>query len=119
MRYTSSRESPIGTKRMMLVEKPQDPLYHDGILCSMYDGADDRPPVAVHFFEGFTAAQVIAELEETSGRAASSWSSIPDQVVGCQDDWLGPVRAIRDEHGKAVRGQWERLEDGQWVRFEM
>src|SRR5262245_42031169 len=117
MRYVSSWVSRVGVMRMMLVENPQAPSFRDGVLCFMYDGANDGPPVSAHFYEGFTVAQVVVELEETTGHDPSSWSPIPDQLAGCQDDWIGPVRAVRDDQGKVVHGQWEKNVDDRWVSF--
>jgi hypothetical protein len=83
----------------------------------MYTGAGDGPSEAVQFYEGFTVDQVIADLAELSDRDPKSWSVIPDQIPGCQDDWLGPVRAVCDSQGNQVQGEWERLQEEQWVRF--
>jgi hypothetical protein len=102
---------------MMLVDNPQDERYKGGVLCFMYRGNEDGPSEAVHFYDGWTIDQVIVELEETCERNRADWSTIPDQLLGCQDDWIAPVRIARDEQGHPIPGVWEKLVAGQWIRF--
>lgn len=118
MRYVSTTVSKHGTKRVMLVENPQDPRFHGGVLCFMYRGTEDGPPESCTFFDGFTVSLVMAELAEISpARDLASWSTIPDQAPGCLDEWVGPVRAVRNAKGVVTLGVWEKLVGGEWVRF--
>jgi hypothetical protein len=47
---------------------------------------------------------------------ARGWRAVPDQLPGCLDDWLGPVRLTRAAEGAAPR--WERYEGGRWLAFD-
>ena len=94
MRILSTNVSEYGTKRMMLVDNPQDDRYQGGVVCYMYRGADDEASQGFEVFFGATIAQVIEHLEETCGAPRSDWIPIPDQIPGCLDEWIGPVRAV-------------------------
>jgi hypothetical protein len=64
-----------------------------------------------------TVQDALEDLEEL-GLTGLQWQEFPDQLPGCQDDWLGPVRIYRDESGAKVFHRWQRLVDGEWVEFE-
>jgi hypothetical protein len=118
MRKQSTTNSEYGTKRMMLVDNPQDERYRGAVVCYMYYGSEDGPALGFHLYYGGSIDQVIEEIEETTGRSGSSWSVIPDQIAGCADEWIAPVRMARNEQGGLIKGEWEKLEDGEWVRLE-
>src|SRR5262245_20429691 len=114
MRCLSSKPHPYGTKWMMLIENPQDERYKGDILCSMIRGDEDEAPESVCVFVGFTIDQVMSELEETCGRDRTNWTQIADQVPGCLDEWIAPVRVARTKERNEIPGVWEMLVDGQW-----
>jgi hypothetical protein len=62
-------------------------------------------------------AAALADVEDL-GMTDLTWQEVPDQLPGCQDDWLGPVRIYRDESGAKGFHRWQRLVDGEWVEFE-
>jgi hypothetical protein len=101
----------------MLVDNPQDERYKDGVVFFVYFGVEDAPPNGSHFYVGATIDQAIEHIEEAWDNPKLEWAVIPDQIPGCLDEWVGPVRKARDESGKSVYRAWERLEDGKWKRF--
>lgn len=103
MRKQSITTSEYGTKRMLLVDNPQDEQYRGAVVCYMYYGEEDGPALGFNLFYGGSIDQVIEELEEMSGQSGSSWSVIPDQVPGCADEWIAPARIARDERGELIR----------------
>jgi hypothetical protein len=117
MRKQSITTSEYGTRRMLLVDNPQDEQYRGAVVCYMYYGEEDGPALGCHLYSGGSIDQVIEELEEISGRSSLSWSVIPDQVPGCADEWIAPVRIARDERGQLIKGAWEKLEGNEWVRL--
>jgi hypothetical protein len=83
----------------------------------MYDGAEDGPPLGFQVFYDATIDEVITYFDEECGVEPSVWSPIPDQLPGCLDEWIAPVRAFQDENGKVVAGAYERLESENWIKF--
>lgn len=51
------------------------------------------------------------------GIGTNDWTSVPDPLPGCQDDWLAPVRVKGRDVGEPQWGKYERLENGIWVEF--
>jgi len=117
MRLHSAKTTEYGTKRMMLVDNPQDEQYRGAVVCYAYFGERDGPSEGCHLYYGGPVEQVIEDLEEMTGRSRLSWTVIPDQLPGCADDWIAPVRIAQTERGEPIRGRWERFERGQWVRL--
>lgn len=117
MRMIESRASPFGIKRTMLVENTQNPKYKGSVICYMYEGEADGPPVGYQVFYDATIADVVQYLEEACGVERTEWSQIPDQLPGCLEEWISPVRLYRDQNGEHVSGEFERLENGTWTRF--
>lgn len=120
MRHHNSVQQKYCLKRVMLVEKSQDPRYQGGVMMYGYvSGQSDGPADGGSFYDCWTVEEVKAELEELYGYPADGWVTIPDQIDGCEDAWIAPVREARGEDGRYVRGTWEKLVDGQWVRFTL
>jgi hypothetical protein len=117
MRHVVTVEGSMGKKRAMLVENSQDPRYQDGIVCFLYLDNLDGPAEGGEFYDGFTIDQVKAEFERDFDVPQTAWTAIPDQLAGCQDDWVAPVRIARDERGEQMAGEWEQLVDQKWVRI--
>jgi hypothetical protein len=68
---------------------------------------DDGPAYEPWSFSSHAAA--LGWLLE-NGVGPLEWSEVPDQVPGCRDDWLAPVRLDG--------GRWMQLMDGNWTEFE-
>lgn len=115
MRYISSEPSKFGTKLVMLVDNPHDQRFKEGVLCCMFRGDEDGAPESVHFYDGFTIDQTMDELEDACGIKRSDWSRIADQVSGCLDEWIAPVRIARNEEGEQISGMLEILVGDQWI----
>ena len=120
MRHVNTVQQKFYRKRVMLLENPQDSRYQGGVMMLAYIcGPDDGPSDGGSFYAGWTVEEVKAELEELYGFPPSGWIAIPDQIAGCDDAWIEPVRQARDENGREIRGTWEKLVEGQWVRFTL
>jgi hypothetical protein len=91
MRYVNTVQQKSGKKRVMLVENSQDPRYQDGVICYSYVEKPDGPADGGQFYPGCTIEEVKAELEELYKFPQSGWIAVPDQVVGCREDWIAPV----------------------------
>lgn len=117
MRHTAVVQGAMGNKRLMLVENSQDTRYHGGVVCFIFFDNIDGPAEAGEFYEGLTVAQVKYELQDHFGIEPDVWNEIADQLPGCQEDWIAPVRIARDKDGEPMIGQWEQLVDQRWVRI--
>jgi hypothetical protein len=103
-----------GMRRLMLADAPD--RYSGMFVVYAYMLPDpDGPSFTGWLFE--SAADAVVEMESW-GIAASNWRDIPDQLPGCQPDWIGPVRIPRAADGGKLYHQWERLEGGAWVPFD-
>lgn len=115
----SAKAQQTGITRMMLVTNPQPHPYRDpeGIIVYAYMLEEsDGPSFAAWPFQHAEGA--LAYLEDRWGITDSAWQVVPDQLPGCQDDWIGPVRIHQEEDGGKVFHRWQRLVDGEWVEFE-
>jgi hypothetical protein len=110
-------ESPA--KRLIIATNPQSVSYYPEGWVILFIGycaeGEDRPSMGGSAYP--TVEDVLADLEDLE-ITGLTWQEFPDQLPGCQDDWLGPVRIYRDESGTKVFHRWQRLVDGEWVEFE-
>jgi hypothetical protein len=119
VRYLAMKTDHFGTKRVILAENPQDETYAGCIVCYIRTDDRDGPAEGGQVYEGFTIEEIILEYESDYGIARSDWIIVPDQVAGCEDAWLDPVRQVRDEGGSIIVGTWEKLIGNQWRRFKL
>lgn len=108
-----------GFERLMIVTNPQ-PGWVDpgcGVLFA-YFGSDgrDKPAYMRWPFDDFEYA--VEYTRETWGVQVAAWREVPDQMPGCLDDWIAPVRLSRIRDGKQWVNRWERFVDGGWIQFE-
>jgi hypothetical protein len=106
-------------KRIIIATNPQSASYYPQGWVIMYGGycaeGEDGPSISATAYP--TVEDALAGLEDL-GLTGLEWRECPDQLPGCQDDWLGPVRIYRDESGAKVFHRWQRRVDGQWIEFE-
>ena len=103
-----------GMTRLMLVDNPQ--RYPGTVVLYAYMIAEpDGPSFTGWMYEN--SEDALGHMRESWGVAAADWREVPDQLLGCQDDWIAPVRIPRAEGGGMLFHQWERLEGGEWVPF--
>ncbi len=101
----------------MLVTNPQNRPYLAGwvvVFAYMLD-EEDAPSFTAWAFENMEAA--IERLKDF-GVEEEAWREIPDQLPGCQDDWIAAVRIARAPDGSKLYKQWEQLVDGEWVLID-
>src|SRR5689334_260025 len=110
MRYLAKQTSAYGTKRVLLIEHPQDERYRGCIVSFVAIDKEDGPPDGGQVYEGYTIRELIEEFAADYDIDAGAWEAIPDQLPGCEDGWVAPVRAARDAAGNVLAGQWERLD---------
>jgi hypothetical protein len=105
--------------RMMLVTNPQPSQDRDPdaviVFAYMIEGPDGPSFTAWPFLDSATALDY---LRVHWGIQESDWQVVPDQLPGCQDDWIEPVRIYCAEDGGKVFHRWQRLVEGAWVEFE-
>ena len=108
-----------GITRMMLVSNPQPHPYRDPdaviVFAYLLQGAEG-PSFTAWPFPG--TAEALDYLRDAWGIPESAWQIVADQLPGCQDDWIAPVRIYRDEDEGKVFHRWQRLQDGEWVEFD-
>ena len=102
-------------KRFLLVAGIEDWRYQGLALVYAYVIEEDGPSATGWLYED--AERAMADLEEEWGVPRACWRSIPDQMPGCQLDWIAPVRIKRSEEGTPMQGAWERWVDGKWVEI--
>jgi hypothetical protein len=118
MRYLAIRTNARGiTRRVLLVDNPQDERYRGCIVSHTRMDAQDGPPHGGQVYQGYTLEELFQEFENDYDVRRDSWKEIPDQLPGCEDGWVGPVRQARNDQGVRIMGLWERLVDGEWVRI--
>jgi hypothetical protein len=76
-----------------------------GSYVFLFDSLQDGPCIADYMFETVREAERYC-LEEL-GILSSDWQAINDPQVGCQDDWIAPVRVKRNQDGQPLWGQFE------------
>ncbi len=118
MRYLATQTNKYGSKQVLLVEHPQGEKFRGCILSFIRIEKLDGPPEGGQVYEGFTIDQLLQEFEDDYEINRADWESLPDQVPGCDDGWIDPVRPARDECQKVIPGTWERLVGNQWLRFQ-
>jgi hypothetical protein len=64
------------------------------------------------------AEAALDNMRELWGIKADAWQEIPDQLPGCQDDWIAPVRIARAANGGKAYDEWETLMGDEWVPIE-
>jgi hypothetical protein len=100
--------------RAMLVTNPQQKwgFPGQGVLFAFHSEEDGPHSCNWPFKdldEGKEAAQYNFEI------ATSEWYEIPDQMPGCLDDWIAPVRIVRESEEAEPR--WERFDGSGWIVF--
>jgi hypothetical protein len=85
-----------------------DPADGGGVSLFLFRSPDDGPCDADYWHHDVSGAERHAA---EFGIGADDWRPIPDPRPECQDDWLAPVRAVRDRHGLPIPGRFERLPD--------
>src|SRR5690349_15596389 len=86
-------------KRIIIATNPQSVASYPAGWVVMFGGysAEGEDGPAMMVVATPTVDDAMAELEEVNPGCHREWREYPDQVPGCQDDWLGPVRVYRDE----------------------
>ena len=103
--------------RFMLVTNPQDKFLSPGsvVVYAYMRDEDDGPSFTGWSFEDIESA---VERLKDFGVEESDWREIPNQLPGCQDDWIAAVRVFRTEGDKKVYHRWERLVGDTWEEFQ-
>jgi hypothetical protein len=106
-----------GIQRLMLTTKPQSGPYPPNVVALFgYMAKDaDGPSVMGSLYDD--AETALNYVQDLWGVERSHWRTVADQVPGCEDDWLAPVRIFQDEDGVQISGRWQQLVDGCWVEF--
>jgi hypothetical protein len=100
----------------MLVTNPQSDQarYCNAVVLYAYMIEEpDGPSFTAWLYPDAEAA--LDHMREMWGIEAEVWQEIPDQLPGCQDDWIAPVRIPRAANGGKLYHQWEKLVDDEWV----
>ena len=82
----------------------------------MYDREIDSACKSDLWFE--TIEDLYEHCSTNFGIQETDWMDIPEAYLGCQDDWIEPVRIKGRDQGKPVYGKFERLENGSWIGIE-
>jgi hypothetical protein len=117
MRYLATTTKEIGVAQVLLVENPQDERMRGCIVSHIRIDDMDGPPVGGQVYQGYTIEQLMEEFENDYDVPRETWKPIPDQLPGCDDAWIGPVRPVRDAQGRQIQGVWQRLVGDQWIGF--
>jgi hypothetical protein len=85
----------------------------EGAFVFMRSAPDDGPCDAEQWFENLTTAE--AFCHEHLGISGDDWTTVPDPLPGCQDDWVAPVHVKGRVERHPQWGIFERLcDDGEW-----
>jgi|GEM_PF-3741556 len=111
------RVSKRVTRKLLVAgSELDDTRYRGHAIIYAYDIEHDGPSSTSWLYED--AEHAMSDQEQEWGIPLTCWKPIPDQLSGCQLDWIAPVRVRRLPDGVPMRGQWERWTDDQWVPVE-
>ena len=85
----------------------------EGCYVFLYDTLEDAPCLYDYLQEDVASAK--SQCLEGYGISEDDWTPIGDLIPGCQQDWISPVRVVGCENGNPRWGQFEYLENGQWM----
>jgi hypothetical protein len=103
--------------RAMLVTNPAQKWVYpgQGVLFA-YFTEEDGPSCCQWPFEPFSDVEGARKAVWRDFQIpVSEWREIPDQLPGCLDDWIAPVRLVRESGDAEPR--WERYDGDGWVVF--
>jgi hypothetical protein len=103
--------------RVMLVSNPAQKWVYpgQGVLFAYFTD-DDGPSCCQWPFEPHSDLDGAKEAVKRDFQIpVSEWREIPDQLPGCLDDWMSPVRLVRESPDAEPR--WERYDENRWVEF--
>jgi len=83
----------------------------------IYEDEFDSGASADYYFDSPEAA--IQSAEEDYDISSSDWVTIDEPMKHCQHDWISPIRVKGREVGKPQWGEYELLEDGNWIPFNL
>jgi hypothetical protein len=105
MRKVAIATKPDTAFRRAIIYDPAD--GDDGVSVFLYRSLDDGPCDCDYWYEDMAGAE--RHAAEAIGVGEAEWRSVPDPHPGCLEDWLAPVRLVRDAAGHPVYGHFERL----------
>lgn len=108
MRRVAIVPKPVGEIRRVILHETENGTYLY-LSKTVHDGGSS--------FDSWylSTADAYAAAASSYGIAAEAWTTVPDPLPGCQDDWISPVRIPVRETGKPQWGTLERLVDGEWI----
>jgi len=105
-----------GFARAMLVTDPRQGWVDPGEGVLFTYGSDEDGPCSCQW--PFTdLAHARRYLREKFQIPLDAWIAVPEQLPGCLDDWVSPVRLTRPGPAGADP-LWERYTGGAWVAFD-
>lgn len=110
MRAVATIRGHRALKRAMLC------TAEEGCYIFLYRQSSDGPCAYDYLEDDVPSAK--SRCQEEYRISDGDWLEIPDLLPGCQQDWIDPVRVIGRSEGSPQWGQFERLENGRWVRVE-
>ena len=106
-RVADVKSGHFQAKRVMLYE------VDNGVYVFYYNSLDDYGSLGDAWYE--STAMADEACRELYGIDPEDWTIIGDPLEGCQHDWIAPVRVKGRNLGAPQWGQFERLENGEWV----
>jgi hypothetical protein len=110
---------PGRAKRVIIVRNPKSVRFIPDecavLFFGYYSEGEDGPSTPSEYAP--TVEDAMAAIQEYSDEPLH-WQEIPDQLPGCEDSWIGPVRIYRGESGAKVYHRWQRFVAGEWREFE-
>lgn len=117
MRYLATRTTDWmaqeGVRRLLLVTGIEEGRYRGMAIVYGYSTDEDGPSCTAWLYDD--AEHAMSDVEEELNIPRACWHPIPDQMPGCEPDWIAPVRKKRSLEGTPIHREWELWTDGQWV----
>ena len=111
MRWTAPvKDQNSAFARVMVAEEGS------GALLFLFRSKVDEPCQADMFFD--TVQEAKSECFDTFKVREVDWQKLPDQILGCQKDWIAPVRSRRKEGNRAAISCFEQLIGNAWIPIE-
>ncbi len=110
MRLIANIKNVSDFKRAMLYQ------CKDGCYIFLYDKDEDCSCKHDYLQDDLEIAKEFCK--EEYGINYDDWVKISDPQVDCQDDWIAPVRVKGREKGKPQWGEFEKLDNGKWIKVK-
>jgi hypothetical protein len=82
----------------------------NGFYLFLFEKTEDGPCDTDEWYESLREVELVCRNSYSIDE--DSWTTIPDPLPGCQQDWIFPVR-------RTGIGVFEKYENGNWIKISI